>query len=109
MATPNALPSAALVKAWNDDTTPGKFSDLLAWCRVTGALKTAFLTALDAEEDEFLRVLSMLPEAAAVTIIDSVKIGEAALNPLQKAKLHLFSLPPGTWDAEATQWWKKSR
>ena len=48
----------------------GKFRDRLDWCRVVGQLRVAFLAALDADEDEFLRVLSMLPEAAAATIID---------------------------------------
>ena len=58
----SAMPSAALIRAWNADDTPGKFKDLLDWRRVSGPLRASFLTALDSDENAYMRVLSMLTE-----------------------------------------------
>ena len=48
------------------------------------------MAAMDTDEDEYLRVLSMLTEETATATIASVKINGAELNPLQAAKLRLF-------------------
>ena len=86
----SAMPSAAMIAAWNGDASPGTFKQLLDWCRIMGPLRTGLLAALDTDEAEFIRTLTLLGEEAANGIVATIKVNEAAPGPLQLAKLHLF-------------------
>ena len=89
MAT-SAMPSPSTVALWNNDAAPGTFGQLLDWCRIAGPLRAGLLAALDADEGELIRALTLLGEEVANGVIAGIKINEAAPGPLQLAKLHLF-------------------
>ena len=84
------MPSAATIAVWNSDASPGTFKQLLDWSRTTGPLRAGLLSALDTDEDELIRTLTLLSEEAANGVITNVKVNEAAPGPLQLAKLRLF-------------------
>ena len=87
MAT-SALPSASVMKAWNDGEG-ATLQTVLTWARVAGPLATPFLTALDTSADKPYKSLMLISEAEAAEITYKVVIGEAKPGPLQLAKIRL--------------------
>ena len=64
----SALPSASVVKAWNEGEGVA-LQAVLTWARVAGPLATALLNALDTTAEEPYKSLMLLSEAEAATII----------------------------------------
>ena len=87
-AMASALPSQAVIKAWNEGEG-APLQTVLPWARVVGPLAEAFLRALDSTADGPYKSLMLISEGEAAEITNNVTIGEAKPGPLQLAKIRL--------------------
>ena len=78
-----AEPQPQVMAAWV------KVEDVLEWVPVRNALRAAFLGALGCEPDDPLRVIATMREELFASTVAGMRIGDAALTPVQVTKVEL--------------------
>ena len=83
-----ALPTAEVIATWNTAETTMKASKLFEWAGVTaGDFNKAVMTAFGFDDGDFYYPLAYLTDQEITNTIDEIKLADAALRPVQKAKI----------------------